>query len=72
LDVIVVIRMMRMHWGSGCQHLVGLVKSDGVYNILALVCEKDGCENLPLLCRGPAAEGSNNASALPYSSSDGK
>jgi hypothetical protein len=70
------------HWGcSGCRHLVGLqVKGNGVYNILAfMVCEKDVCENLhTTVCRilvvgrHQNAEGNNNASSLPCSSSDGK
>ena len=44
---------MDEHWDCSCWHLVGLVKSNGVHHMLALVCEKDGCENLPLLLPNP-------------------
>jgi hypothetical protein len=52
------------HWGCSCRHLVGLEKSDGVYNNISapasgIGLRKDDCESLPLLpnpCRGPASE----------------
>ena len=61
------------HWGcSGCQHLVGLVKSDGVYILLALEMVARTYHYCRILAMGrhQNAEGNNNASSPPYSSCD--